>query len=815
MKKTFWLLISVVIFFQLSITAFADNTSKKYFTYSPESNKSYELISAYSTEKKFDGIIFDCRGNDYSDYIKTVSKVSDDLEHMIIVDPQDVSNYVTLLKKNSFFSTIILSSFSGQSQTIIQEQLDINIGIFLPFQSNYLFEENVDYNSYDLILFENNYSSYGNIGFEQYLHEISSYFANSRVIPYCNLNRVQSPVISGDFFGDAFEISNQFLICKLNGTDFCVSDYEALISNKYNSSDNLYSIMESSNLDENANFSISDKFEITRPTTPKLVVDTYYYTIFGTSDPNKELYLNGKEVERIGSSGLFAETVEVPKKGETFTFSQNGINKSVFISRTPSGNGNGNNTISKIKSCKPSDHTIIHYGETIKLSCIAPGQAKVSAIIDGQKIELKQIAYTDSGIPATYSAEFVFTGSENYPNDEVTLAGKVQYYLSYNGNKSQSESNGNIYVAGENAKLVIKATTDMAGVEKEPIKSGHYITTLRKGCRDYVIEEKDGWYLLSCGGYINSDHSEFVTGNAAVENTVSQIQKEENTNYAKVILDCSSLPAFQGDIYGNKLKITLFNTKCSIDDSSFNNSSSLINNVFFEEMENGSTELTIDSLQDLWGWDVVTNEETNKLTIIIKTFPKLSNNQRKPLSGVNITVCAGHGGIDPGALSVAGTYGVNEAQINRANALTIGETLENLGANVQYLICESGKMDTYDRTDPARESLCDVYICCHANSVSENAEANKWCGTAVYYHYDSSALFSSKLCDYISLATNRDNEGSISDYYSVTRLTLCPAVMMEVGFVSNPKEFESLIDPRDIQKTAFAVTKAVLEICDN
>ena len=39
--------------------------------------------------------------------------------------------------------------------------------------------------------------------------------------------------------------------------------------------------------------------------------------------------------------------------------------------------------------------------------------------------------------------------------------------------------------------------------------------------------------------------------------------------------------------------------------------------------------------------------------------------------------------------------------------------------------------------------------------------------------------------------------------------------MLEVGFVSNPKELESLIDPADIQKTALAVTKAVLEIVDN
>ena len=78
-----------------------------------------------------------------------------------------------------------------------------------------------------------------------------------------------------------------------------------------------------------------------------------------------------------------------------------------------------------------------------------------------------------------------------------------------------------------------------------------------------------------------------------------------------------------------------------------------------------------------------------------------------------------------------------------------------------------------------------------------------------------SAEFSQKLVDYISAATRRDNEGSKQDYYSVTRLTLCPAVMLEVGFVSNPLELESLIDKADIQKTALAVTKAVMEIVDN
>ena len=231
--------------------------------------------------------------------------------------------------------------------------------------------------------------------------------------------------------------------------------------------------------------------------------------------------------------------------------------------------------------------------------------------------------------------------------------------------------------------------------------------------------------------------------------------------------------------------------------------------------KDGTITVAVLAKHTLWGWDIQTDEESGTLTVVLKKQPVLSGDLEKPLSGITVAVCSGHGGPDPGALSPAGEYGVNEAEINLANTMTIAESLERLGAKIVLLVSDGSKLDTYGRTDPAREAFVDVYICCHANSVAENADANLWCGTEVYYHYDESAEFSQKLADYISAATRRDNEGSKQDYYSVTRLTLCPAVMLEVGFVSNPLEFESLIDKADIQKTALAVTKAVMEIVDN
>ena len=309
-------------------------------------------------------------------------------------------------------------------------------------------------------------------------------------------------------------------------------------------------------------------------------------------------------------------------------------------------------------------------------------------------------------------------------------------------------------------------------------------------------------------------HCEFITGETDITASVSSVSREIGDNYEKLILSSPNFPAFKGSISGKTFSLTLYNTEWS-DFSSTDMESKLMYRLNPVDNGDGSVTVNFYSKVPLWGWDIFTDSENGTFSIVLKGTPKLSENAAKPLSGITVAVCSGHGGGDPGALSVVGEGGVYESEINLENTLTIGEALENLGANVVLIVADEKTLDSYERTDPARYAYADVYICCHANSIAENAAANLWCGTYVYYHYDHSADFAKRICDYLSASTKRDNEGAEAGYYSVTRLTMCPAVMLEVGFVSNPKELESLIDPIDIQKTAFAVTKAVLEICDN
>lgn len=810
MKRIVSIISAILFSLVLAVSSYASETTERLFIVSPNGEYSAEYIASYADEKGFGGMVIDLRKSDSADFYNEISAVSGALSLRVIAGE-------SLLSKLPAGTGIILQSgFSEETVASLSEKHGSeNLSFFLPFGDENAFSEAKYYyeKGYFKTLFvENLLSCYSEYGYEQYLLEVSAEFSGAEIITVNDLGRVLLPVAKGDFFGEAFELNNQYLVNKINEAGFCVSDFSALMKNRNNSASFLTDYFDSTVLDDYADFSVSQKLDITRPTGSSLTVETAQYTIFGTSDPDKKLYMNGEEVERISESGLFAATVDVPKSGKTFTFTQGGKSVSVTLKRGSGSGGSG--TTSSLSSCAPSSAYVVNGGSAeVILSCVGPSGGKVTAEIAGKTVTLQQVAYADTGVPAKFTAKIDLSGE--YSEDETTLIGKVTYTLRYNGSTKTAESSSGYYYVGENSVFAVRANAELSGVERADVENGDYITTLRTGCADYVLGiTENGWYEISCGGYIKPAHVEIVTGNTDITAFVASSEFEKGSNYEKLTFKSENIPAFEGKTYEKALSLTLYNTEWS-NISSVNLDSELMRRIVAVDNGDGSVTLNFYSITPLWGWDFFTDPENGTFSVVLKARPKLSDEPGKPLSGITAAVCAGHGGPDPGALSVAGEDGVNEAEINLANAMMIAESLENLGANIVMLISDGTKLDTYGRTDPARYAYSDVYICCHANSVAENAKANLWCGTYVYYHFDHSEEFAQKLTDYISAATGRDNEGAVQDYYSVTRLTMCPAVMLEVGFVSNPKELESLIDPRDIQKTALAVTKAVLEIVDN
>ncbi len=182
-----------------------------------------------------------------------------------------------------------------------------------------------------------------------------------------------------------------------------------------------------------------------------------------------------------------------------------------------------------------------------------------------------------------------------------------------------------------------------------------------------------------------------------------------------------------------------------------------------------------------------------------------------------ILIDAGHGGNDPGAISVLNAV---EKDINLSIALKLKENLESSGYKV--LMTRETDMGLYDETDKnkkvsdmkkrcalANDNEVDLVISIHQNKYQ--SEGVK--GAQVFYY--KSSTDSQKLAEYIqhelveSLDKSNGRKAKANGNYYMLLNVKCPAVIVECGFLSNYAEAKLLVEDEYQEKIATAIETAI------
>ena len=554
---------------------------------------------------------------------------------------------------------------------------------------------------------------------------------------------------------------------------------------------------------------IRQSFHLTRPEGNALTVTGDSYFLMGTSDPDKPLYLDGEEVVRTTQNGCFGVYLtDIPYGNSYYTFKQGYQSKTVTVYRPKP-----NSSVSTIKkmvqsSIYPSYDEAIKAGEEFTISCTAPAGAAVYAYFQGRSIQLKQVAVAKYGVPAVFKATTTMkaVGSQ----DETTKVGPVTYSMWFNGVYSSYRSDGALYCVGESAQLAVKTNDYINNVYGDYNIDDDFYMTLYRDVVDTVTETEKSYYKLSSGGYISKSTVDIITGKANVVSNISSVTYSTDARGETMRLRGTAKVPYKAQLTDNELMVTLWNCE-NIPTKLGQVQSELFRSIAVVENEDGSVTLIFHRKKGvaLWGYSV--EYDQNDLLIYAKKAPSLSNDPAKPLSGMVIVIDAGHGGEDPGALGIAGSYGPAERELNFISAYASAQVLTAMGADVQMVAPDDERLDFEGRMDPARISRADFFISFHHNSTAETTDSRKYSGTEVYYHEDQSKLFAENLLQSITSATGRDARGAYQDYYRVTRMTYAPSVMLELGFMVNPDEYESLCQPISIYQTAMGVAQGVIQ----
>lgn len=164
-----------------------------------------------------------------------------------------------------------------------------------------------------------------------------------------------------------------------------------------------------------------------------------------------------------------------------------------------------------------------------------------------------------------------------------------------------------------------------------------------------------------------------------------------------------------------------------------------------------------------------------------------------------VVLDAGHGGYDYGAVN--GTR--LEKNDNLRMALAVGNLLRNCGVNVVYTRATDVFVPLLTRSQISNDARADLYVALHRNS-STNASANgveNW----VYSNPSQKAVAAANLVlSRVVSAGVQSNRGLKYGNFSVLRHTAAPAMLFELGFITNTED-NRLFDTRfDAYATAIA-----------
>ncbi|SET50464.1 N-acetylmuramoyl-L-alanine amidase [Paenibacillus sp. NFR01] len=205
-----------------------------------------------------------------------------------------------------------------------------------------------------------------------------------------------------------------------------------------------------------------------------------------------------------------------------------------------------------------------------------------------------------------------------------------------------------------------------------------------------------------------------------------------------------------------------------------------------------------------------TDDSTGLITVDLNAvqggIPATGGLNGKPV----VVIDAGHGGSQPGAISLTGKQ---EKDLNLAVALKVGAILQQeQQVNVVFTRTTDITLGLQDRVNIAQAAQANVFVSIHANSLAENAaNRSKINGSETYYTRSDSLPLAQIMHKHLVAGTGFKDNGVRSQSLHVTRETTMPAVLLELGYLTNAANEAALYTDAFQNKLAQEIAAGIKE----
>ncbi|NEP58560.1 MAG: N-acetylmuramoyl-L-alanine amidase [Symploca sp. SIO2G7] len=533
--------------------------------------------------------------------------------------------------------------------------------------------------------------------------------------------------------------------------------------------------------------------------------------LIGTASPEGEVLVNGKVIAR-SPAGNFAPSFPLQLGENQFSVRYQNQEITVKVRRLSTEPEVPVGLAFAQDSLKPTVDIARLPGEVICFGAIASPEATVSVKLGNQTIPLR-LQSPELQLPPNSAA----LTSQNQPDVQSAIGkyegcgiaeaaanlGQPQYQLSLDGQTISQSAPGKVAIISPVQPEVVEVTVEAGVARTGPSTNYSRLTPLPQGTRAAVTGREGEWVRLDYGAWIKAAEVRVIPDAVPPRSLIRSIVSRKVEGATEIVFPLE-VPVPVRVQQGEKtLTLTLYNTTAQTDIFRLDDDP-VIKRLDWQQTIPGQVQYTFNlKSEQQWGYDL--RYEGTTLILSLRHPPQV---RTQSLSGISILLDPGHGGEELGA---RGPNGYPEKDVNLVVSKLLQQELKQRGATV-YMTRETDKFVSLgDRVKMIKELQPTLAFSVHYNALPDSGDAINTAGIGMFWYHAQAHNLAVFLQEYLVTKLQRPHYGIFWDNLALTRPHSSPTILLELGFMINPLEFEWITNSQEQQKLAAAIADGIME----
>ncbi|MGA1265189.1 MAG: N-acetylmuramoyl-L-alanine amidase, partial [Prochlorothrix sp.] len=517
--------------------------------------------------------------------------------------------------------------------------------------------------------------------------------------------------------------------------------------------------------------------------------------LIGTADPRQPVTVNGTAIGDRSPAGHFAPSFPLQIGANTFTLRQGDQTLTLTITRLDSQPQIPQTLAFGEESLTPAVPIARQAGEWVCFGAIAPPAATVEVLLGSLTIPLMEQSQqvtlpSNLAVLIGDNAPQIAAGSGQYQGctplnlpSGTTL--QPQFRLTHQGQTLTTAAPGTLEVLAPAPLLQATVTSPSGTARTGPSTNYSRLTPLPPGTQASITGREGEWVRLDYGdgknAWIKASEVEETAVAALPEAIIRSALSQTLADRTEIRFPLTRPVPVSLTEDGDRLSLTLHTTTAQTD-TVYISPDPILASFHWQQPQPQTVTYTF-RLTTPHAWGHTLRYEGSTLILTLKHPP-----QNRGLQGVHIFLDPGHGSEND--LGARGPNDYPEKDVALKVSLMLQRELEARGARVS--LSRTGDEDLWpnDRVALMEQADPQIALSLHYNALPDAGDALGTQGIGAFWYHPQAQDLAQFLHDGLVQRLDRPSYGVFWNNLALTRPSMAPSVLLELGFMINPEEFE-------------------------